>query len=211
MLRIACLHTAQSNISVFDAALADLGVDGVMLTHHVRADLLADAEREGGLTPEIQRRTREALDALAQTADAVLLTCSTLGPSVDGHETVLRTDASLAHAAVEGGGKVVVLCAAATTLEPTRDLFEAAARAVAAAIDVRLVPGAWTAFKAGDADGYCRLIAEAVDDALRSGATTVALAQASMAGALKLMAGKPVMASPAVGLQSAIDAAARRA
>ena len=211
MLRIACLHTADSNIAVFETALADLGLgDGVTLSHHVRADLFDDAERAGGLTQDIQRRTTEALNALTADADAVLLTCSTLGPTVMTGGAIVRTDAALAETAVRGGGQVVVLCAAETTLGPTRDLFGEVARGTDARVEVRLVSGAWARFRAGDHGGYLQLIADAAEEALRQGATTVALAQASMAGALKLMENRPVLASPAAGLKAAVEVGSGR-
>jgi len=46
-MRIACLHTVDSNITVLDAAAASL--PGATLSHHVRADLLQRAEAAGGL------------------------------------------------------------------------------------------------------------------------------------------------------------------
>lgn len=182
MTVIACLHTADSNIAVFDAALAGLGVPGVRLRHRVHAGLLAAAEAAGGLTPGVEAETRAALRGLAAGADAVLLTCSTLGPAAEGGGgAVLRVDGALAQAAVRGGGRVVALCAVASTLEPTLRLFQAAARGTGAEAEVRLVPGAWNLFKRGDRDGYLRLVARAADAAAAEGAR-VALAQASHGG-----------------------------
>src|SRR3954463_10804223 len=100
--RIACLHTADSNVDVFEAAYRDLALDrGVaVLRHHVRSDLLEDAERAGGLNAEIARRTETVLRALCDDSDVVILTCSTLGPSVarfSGQAVpVLRVDEALA-------------------------------------------------------------------------------------------------------------------
>lgn len=205
-MRIACLHTAQSNVAVFDAALSEIALgDQVVLQHAVRADLLADAERAGGLTPKIAERTGQALDLLGAGADVVLLTCSTLGPSVERFvgAPVLRVDAALAHAAVRGGGTVVALIAVETTLAPTKALFEAAATATGAQVDVRVVPGAWDAFKAGDNDGYLAMIAAAARSALEDGADRVALAQASMAGAARRL-DERVLSSPASGLAAAV-------
>ena len=213
MPRIACLHTAESNVAVFDTALRKLGTNGVELRHHVRADLLAAAERAGGLTPAIAAQTAEALRRLCDGADAILLTCSTLGPVAEvATETmpipVMRVDAALAHEAVKDGGKIAVLCAVETTVEPTRLLFEKAARGTGAEIAVHLVPHAWEAFKAGDRDRYLAMIAQAVDEAMRSGTTRVALAQASMAGAAALVAaGQQPLDSPMAGLMAAITAA----
>ena len=81
-MRIACLHTAESNISVFETASRALELDSVHLEHEVRADLLARAEQAGGLTEAGETATVSALHAMSQNAEAVLLTCSTLGPSV---------------------------------------------------------------------------------------------------------------------------------
>lgn len=215
MPRIACLHTAESNIAIFEAALLELELEfaeHVALLHTVRADLLAEAERFGGLTPDIERRTAEALWMLGQGADAVILTCSTLGPSVDHVAArsrsipILRVDAALAREAVADGGDVVVLCAAETTLRPTRALFETAAATTGAKVDIRLVPGAWSAFKSADAKRYLALVAEAVDEATRNGASRIALAQASMAGATKFVTTslRP-LTSPVAGLRAAVS------
>ena len=199
---LSCLHTADSNVDVFDAALRELGRDDVRLRHAVRADLLDRAERDGGVTAAMLAETAALLGGLAGEADAVLLTCSTLGPAVaqvkPAATPVLRVDEALARHAVREGGAVVALCAVATTLPSTRDLFERAAALTGATIVVRLVPGAWDAFRAGRRDEYLALVAAAADLAFAAGAT-VALAQASMADAVRLCrAGRP-LASPIAG------------
>ncbi len=206
MPTIACLHTAAGNVAVFDAACPP----GVTLTHTLREDLLKDAEAAGGLTAEIAARTARALEALAKPGvDAVLLTCSTVGPGAAQAKAsvpVLRVDAALAEQATKGGGKVVVLCAVETTVEPTRAIFAEAAARHGATVDVRLVPGAWAAFRAGDVAGYHAIIAAAADQAFAEGAQEVALAQASMTGAVALAKGRKPLASPPVGLAAAAGA-----
>jgi hypothetical protein len=216
ILKIACLHTAESNVAVFDGACQELGLEPRALRHEVRADLLAAAERDGGLTPAIATETLAALQALSSDMDAVLLTCSSLGPAVTvahAREAVpmLRVDEALATAALSAGGPVVVLCAVASTLSATKILFETAARPSNTAIEVRLVAGAWGAFKAGAQDRYWAMIAAAADRAFREGAKTVALAQASMAGAAALCREARPLVSPAAGLQAAIVVARARA
>lgn len=207
---IACLHTAESNIAVFDAAANDLGLSTHVLAHAVRPDLLAAAEAAGGLTDEIADETAATLLALGDGADAVLLTCSTLGPSTTRVDRapvpVLRTDAALADKTVALGGKVVVLCAVETTMVPTTALFAEAAKGTAAALDVRLVAGAWALFGAGDRDAYLAAIARAADAAYDDGAAVVALAQASMAGAADLVnRGPRPLTSPQAGLSAALQ------
>lgn len=214
-MRIVCLHTADSNIAVFDAAARAAGWQAHELKHAVRADLLAAAEQAGGLTDEIAAQTRAALLTLCHDAHAVLLCCSTLGPAVDdalaaqaAPVPILQADAALARRAVEAGGKVIVLCTAPTTLEPTTRLFTEAAARTAADVEVQLVNGAWDRFKAGDQAGYLSSIAAAADTAYENGAQVVALAQASMtdAGALVTRGEKP-LTSPATGLAAAVEAA----
>lgn len=207
---IACLHTAESNIAVFETAAHDLGLAADVLSHTVRPDLLAAAEAAGGLTDDIAAETAAALTELVATADAVLLTCSTLGPStalVDRAPVpVLRTDAALAQRAGELGGKVVVLCAVETTVAPTTALFSEAAKGNAVALEVRLVAGAWALFGAGDRDGYLAKIAGAAEAAYDDGAAVVALAQASMAGAADLVRRGPrPLTSPRAGLTAALE------
>jgi hypothetical protein len=179
MRHIACLHTAASNLSLFDAACPP----GLTLRHTTRPDLLAEAEAAGGLTPDIASRTAAALEALALPGiDAVLLTCSTLGPALAQARAaipLLRADAALAEAARRHGGRVIALCAVETTLAPTHALF-------GAACETRLVPEAWAAFRAGDAALYAEKVAAAADAAFAEGADCVALAQASMAPAAAL-------------------------
>ncbi len=212
MRRIACLHTIDSNVDVFEAALTKTGFRDVALSHAVRPDLLAGAERAGHLTPEIRAETAALLRGLCAEADAVLLTCSTLGPAVeeagrDAPVPVMRVDAALAAEAVADGGRIAVLCAVETTLEPTRRLFEAAARGTGAEIAMHLVPGAWAALKAGDRDLYLATIADAVRDARRAGAARVALAQASMASAGERLAPEErPLDSPRSGLAAAVAA-----
>jgi len=205
MKTIACLHTAAGNVAVFDAACPP----GATLTHTVDEALLKDAEAAGGLTDAIAARTARALEALARPGvDAVLLTCSTVGPGAalaKAPVPVLRVDAALADAATRKGGKVVVLCAVETTVEPTRAIFAEAAARNGATIDVRLVPGAWAAFRGGDPALYHRIIAEATDAAFAEGAQEVALAQASMAAAVALAKGRKPLASPPAGLAAALE------
>lgn len=214
-MRITCLHTAESNIAVFDAAAAALGIGSQVLHHAVRADLLAAVERAGKLTPDIAEQTRLALVALAQHCDVVVLTCSSLGPVVElaGAYTrvpMLRADEALAFAAVHAGGKVTVLCAIETTIEPTSRLFLQVARQAGASVEVQWVPGAWAMFKAGDLQGYLATVAKAADRAYVEGASIVALGQASMSGAASLVtAGPAPLTSASAGLRAALSRAER--
>lgn len=190
-LILACLHTAESNAALFDAAAEALPGGALALTHRIRPDLLRAP------TPATLEAAAALLREMAEGADAVLLTCSTIGGAAaraqDAARPVLRADAALAEAAMRGGGRVVALCAVETTLGPTAALF-------GPACETRLVHGAWAAFRAGDTGTYAHMVATAADAAFAEGAACVALAQASMAPAAVLCRLGTPLTSPAASL-----------
>ncbi|MFL6614055.1 MAG: glutamate racemase [Pantoea agglomerans] len=141
--------------------------------------LLAEAERSGGMTAELRLRIAQLIKALLPQFDAVLITCSTLGPVADDfsvQDRVMRTDGMLAEALQDQSGPTVALCAAESTLAATQALF----CQHGSQVEVALVEGAWAAFKAEDTTRYFALIAAAAERAYQQGAVAVALAQSSM-------------------------------
>lgn len=206
-MQIACLHTADSNVDIFEKVAADLGLSPHMLQHSVRTDLLFRVEQAGSLTPAIIAATHDAIWTVGQNADIVILNCSTLGPaldSFDGIERVVRVDHALAELAAQQNGRVTVLCTAPTTIEPTTKLFQKLAMSSAASIEIVLIEGAWEAFRSGSKAEYTRMIAEAAEQAYHEGAVQVVFAQASMAEAAVLVLNGPSpLTSPISGLKAA--------
>ena len=94
-----------------------------------------------------------------------------------------------------------------TVVASSPPAVEAAAAENSTAVEIRLVPGAWHAFRAARFADYYAIIAAAADQAYRGGADVVALAQASMAGATDLCREGRPLTSPAVGLAAALQAA----
>jgi len=207
-MTIACLHTAASNIAIFDDAAHSLGMSNGALSHIVIPHLLAEAELTGGMTASQQHKLEQLLRSLTPWFDAILITCSTLGPvadgfCVEGHDCpVYRTDRMLADEVCRLPGKSLVLCAAESTLAATRALFCPATLPVEQHPVVQLIPGAWAAFKAGHQDAYLQMIAHAVADGKQQGADHVALAQVSMAAASRLFsADSQPLTSPQLALK----------
>jgi hypothetical protein len=199
MLRVSCLHTAESNVAVFEAARAALPVAAITLRHEIRPEMLR--EPDDALLDDAAR----LLEALAEGADAVVLTCSTIGAAVERARAacpVLRGDAALAEAATRSGDPVTVLFAAPTTREPTRRLFEAAAARSGARLTFTCCEGAWPLFLAGETGRYLATIALEA----RRATGRVALAQASMAGAAALV-DPPPLTVPTTALMAAARAA----
>jgi hypothetical protein len=200
-LTIACLHTAESNAPLFEAAASALPGGALRLTHRIRPDLLREP------TPATLAEAAALLRELTQGADAVLLTCSSIGEAAtlvaSAPCPVLRADAALAEAATRAGGLAHVLYAAPTTRAPTQAIFEAAAARTGATLDLRLVEGAWDLFLAGDLPAYHARIAAAAEGL----PGRIVLAQASMAGAAALMNEAPPLTVPAVSVMAAARAA----
>lgn len=197
---IAFLHTARSNEVLFTDAIQNFVGKR---RHLVREDLLARAVAAGGLTPAIREETGGVLRQLAQDAEIVLVTCSTLGPAADDLDEprIRRVDRALAEAAVATGRSVIALCTVPSTLGPTRDLFEQVAAASGVSVDIELIDGAWGHFQRGATQDYFAAIAEAADR-LAGEDVVIAFAQASMAPA----AGLCRKASPLTSVTSALAA-----
>ena len=207
------LHTSPVHIATFDQLLAEID-PSIPVKHLVNESLLRDA-RANGITTELSQRITQALvDAIADDAAVVVCTCSTIGGCAEqaNHVTdrpIIRVDRAMAERAVAIGERIVVAAALASTLAPTRQLIEEVADQAGKAIvmfDV-LCEAAWPYFERGDHGAYLAAIAACVRQAVPAG-DVVVLAQASMAGAAALCADLPVpiLSSPRLGLEAAIQA-----
>ena len=204
-MKITCLHTAQVHVDRFDGLFAAQGWDGA-LDHIVRPDLLVRAQADG---IEAVAEDLHTLLEGAEGADAVLCTCSTLGPLVDRFDrpTVLRIDRPAMTAAAAYPNVLIAVC-----LESTRSaslaLFEDCAKGTTAQAQVVICPAAWPHFEAGDMNAFYRQIAQSVGQAVVAAPQTgcIVLAQASMQGAAMLLSdmGVPVLATPVLAVRQAI-------
>lgn len=212
--RLHLFHTGEQHVPVFEKLFEDLA-PGLELDHTVRADLLDRAMASGGLTDEIARETESALRAVAADGIATLCTCSTIGPAVDritrsGDLPVMRIDVAMARRAVELSDTITIAAAAISTLEPTKALVERVADEAGRKVGIEVVhiAEAWPHFQAGNSDAYVEAIAERLRK-LDPVPSVVILAQASMAGAARLLEDWPatVLSSPRLGALAAIEMA----
>lgn len=200
---LALLHTSAVHVPVFDA-LRDRDHPGLRMRHLVSDELLADARTAG--PGAVAGRVRRVLaGAVADSATAVLCTCSTIGgvaepESVGPGVPVLRVDRPMAVAAVASGSRIAVIAAPESTLEPTVELI----REEGPQPDVRplLAEGAWELFEAGGRGGYLDAVARVVRRV--TDAEEIVPAQASMADAAdRVRSAVPVLSSPRLGLAAA--------
>lgn len=211
--RLALLHTVSSNVAVFKALVSEL-IPEVDAYHMVDESLLQNTIRAGYLEPTTTRRLI-TLVGLAQEsgADAVLVTCSSIGPAVELSRAtvnipVFRVDEPMADEALQLGRRIGVAATLATTLQPTAALIQARARAAQRSdleLTTELCEGAFEAVVAGDTQRHDRLVARGLER-LASNVDVIVLAQASMARALETLSPEsparrvPILTSPRSGV-----------
>jgi hypothetical protein len=206
--RLVMIHTVASLPTSF-GALCDELLPGVTVEHVVDEGLLKETLQAGELTSAVRERfAARANEALASAPDAVVLTCSSVGPAADGLP-VHRIDAAMAERAVAMGSKIGVAATVPTTLTATSDLIRAAADRAGKSVEIRteLAEGAFAALGAGDGARHDELVRAALDR-LAAWADVIVLAQASMAralaGATEVGAPArpvPVLTSPRLGVE----------
>jgi len=204
-MRIACFHTAAIHQHTFSALFAEQAPEASLI-HMVRDDLLSEAQVVG--VEALIDPVLEALGALS-SADAILCTCSTLGPLVDTIQSnkYIRVDRPVMEAASEHGPKILL----ALCLESTRT------SSLALLTDVRgddldatvtMSEAAWPLFMRGELDAFADAVAADVAIAA-PGHDAIVLGQASMAVAAPSLSalGIPVLTSPPLAVARAIAVA----
>ena len=214
--KVAMIHTVANVAPLFDGLAAEI-MPGAEVMHFVDEGLLKDIINGGELTEErIDRIALLASFAVDSGAEAVMLTCSTVGPGVDeARDSVLapflRVDQAMADRAVELGGRVGVIASLHTTLGPTSDLIRARAalQGRGVELEIRLCDGAFEALNAGDVAGHDRIVIDNLRE-LMGGVDVVVLAQASMSRVVELLPEAervvPILSSPRLGVAMLRDA-----
>jgi Asp/Glu/hydantoin racemase len=185
--------------------------------HVVDESLIEDTVKAGHLRKAtIRRLIRQIESAEEAGADAVLVTCSSIGPGVTLAQQlfeipVLRIDDAMAENAVRQANTIGVLATLRTTLDPTTDLLREKAAKAGRKVELVecLCEEAFPAVLAGDTATHDRLLARALVEDLK-GVDLIVLAQASMARVLTTLAADvvhaPVLSSPELAVLSARQA-----
>ena len=128
--------------------------------------------RRTGLTDDLRSRIRTLLSDQAAKADAVLCTCSTLGPVVDelrsSHSNLVRIDRPMIEWATGHAGTLFIAYCLDSTLRPTLELLRSILREQSK--DNTITPvscnKAWPCFERGDMDGLAEEISHRVGQAV---------------------------------------------
>jgi hypothetical protein len=218
-LTIRCLHTATIHAATFDNLFHAAAPD-VTLVHHVRADWLAQA-RQSGLGTQLWAAVRHQLETDAATADAVLSTCSTLGPVADAvarhYPNVVRGDRPMMDAAAAHAGAVLLAYCLDSTRDASVQLLTAALQSAgrsAASYQTVSCRDAWPAFERQDAEAFATSIALCITKAAKTipDLGSIVLAQPSMALAEPRLSHLrvPVLSSPRLATLETLRVAARQ-
>lgn len=209
------VHTSFLAVASLTDLFSEIAPD-VELRHRVEDGLLRDVIAAGGVTPELRERLlgvfREAAD---DGCDVVFSQCSSVGGVADEAAAlvevpVVKMDTPMADRACELGTRIGVVATLATTLGPTRELIERAARekGVEVQVETRLVDGAFARLEAGDRAAHDEAVLGAIR-ALFARVDVVVCAQGSMAAVLPRLGETPVpvLTSPRIGVEHAADVA----
>ena len=213
--RLALVHTVAGLVPRFRELSAEL-IPGVETFDIVDETLLRDATREGRVSLETARRLFSHLGAAeAHGADAILVTCSSMGGAVDAARPfagipLLRVDQAMAEQAVQRGARIGVLATLWSTLGPTAALIRRTADEAGRAVEVRdrLCDGAFEALGEGDTERHDSLVRDGLRELL-GWADVIVLAQASMARVVDSLSEDerriPILSSPRLGMERMRD------
>jgi Asp/Glu/hydantoin racemase len=194
--------------------LSNQELPGVDQFHMVDESLIRNTIRAKQLTGTTIRRVLNMVQSARDGgADAVVVTCSSIGPAAEVARglfdfPVVRVDEAMAEQAVRTGRRIGVTATLRTTLEPTVALLREKAQAAHRQVDVveSLCEGAFDAVLSGDTVTHDRLLLDSLER-LMSAVDVIVLAQASMARVVDAMpesAGRiPILSSPQLAVRRA--------
>jgi Asp/Glu/hydantoin racemase len=212
------IHTSPAVVPVF-TELCRKHVPEAKAFHMVDESLIQETMRAGALRKTTMRRlVNQVASAEAAGADAVLVTCSSIGPGTRVAQQlfdlpVLRIDDAMAEAAVREASVIGVLATVRTTLDPTLGLLREKAQEAGREVTLIecLCEEAFPAILSGDAAKHDAIVGRALLERLQ-GVDLIVLAQASMA---RVVAGLergtlsvPVLSSPELAILRARQALA---
>lgn len=211
---LAFVHTSHVLIPMF-SQLAEVHLRGIEVFHMSDESLIRNTIAAQGLTKSTIRRLIQMIGSAHDGgADAVMVTCSSVGPAIAIARSqfdfpILRVDESMAETAVNSGLRIGVAATLRTTLDPTIALLRDTAAAARRSIEIvpSLAEGAFEAVLAGDTARHDSLLIASLERLMEQ-VDIVVLAQASMARVIpqmRLNGGPPILSSPELAVKRARD------
>jgi Asp/Glu/hydantoin racemase len=183
---VALISSTRAVFGPMEAAFQE-GFPEAEILHLLDETLLEDFRREGGLSIHSRRKALQmALIAQESRVDGILVTCSTLSPSVDDFRPFLRIpivkiDEPVIEEVVRTAEAIGLLATAETVLNSVEPLVMAKSREVGCKVSLhrRVKGGIWPLLQKDPAAFY-RAVAQAATEAARE-CQAVILTQVSLA------------------------------
>jgi Asp/Glu/hydantoin racemase len=210
---LALIHTSPTLTPLF-TELCHEHISQAHIFHMVDESLIQDTIRAGELRKITMRRVVQLIaSAVDAGADAVLVTCSSIGPAVTLAKQlfdipVLRIDEAMAEVAVRQALTIGVLATLRTTLDPTTALLRSKAADAGRTVELVecLCEDAFPAVMSGDTETHDRILRKALLEDLKD-VEVIVLAQASMARVVATLPKDalraPVLSSPELAVLQA--------
>jgi Asp/Glu/hydantoin racemase len=211
-MKIGLIHTSEILVPVFQQLCEEL-IPSVDTINIADDSLLRETMAHGGTNKDISHRLQDYISHFERSgAEAIMVTCSSLGPVVDEKQgqtnvPLLRVDQAMAEKAVSLGNRIGVIATVATTLRPTAGLIERHARSAGKSVEVSMVlcDGALQMLLDGDHQGHDKAIARKLFN-LMPKVEVIVLAQASMTRVLQSLPSHafaaPILSSPRLAIEA---------
>jgi hypothetical protein len=184
--RVALVSSTRAVFGPMEAAFRE-GFPEAQILHLLDETLIEDFRREGGLSPHSRRKALQmALTAQEAGVDGILVTCSTLSPSVDDLRPflkipVVKIDEPVIEEVVRKAEVIGLLATAETVLKSVEPLVTKKAQNIGRKISVRrFIRGDVWPLLQKDPTGFYRAIGEAATEAAQE-CQAVILTQVSIA------------------------------
>ena len=207
---LTILHTGLTTVPVIGRLIKEILSPDIVVRNVVGDSLLIDTRKAGYMTEDVAKRIVSYVKlAESHGSDCVLFACSSVGPAADMAREevkipVLKIDEPKAEAAVTRGRRIAVVATVSTTLKPTCELIEKAAKEKGAQVEIKTFfsDKAFDVLSAGDVAEHNRLLIGDIEKAA-SEYDVVVLAQASMTNILPDLpedVSRKVLTSPRLGV-----------
>lgn len=207
---LTILHTGLTTVPVIGRLIKEILSPDIVVRNVVDDSLLIDTRKAGYMTEDVAKRIVSYVKlAESHGSDCVLFACSSVGPAADMAREevkipVLKIDEPMAEAAVTRGRRIAVVATVSTTLKPTCELIEKAAKEKGAQVEIKTFfsDKAFDVLSAGDVAEHNRLLIGDIEKAA-SEYDVVVLAQASMTNILPDLpeeVSRKVLTSPRLGV-----------
>jgi Asp/Glu/hydantoin racemase len=184
--RVALISSTRAVFIPMDEAFK-AGFPEAQIIHLLDETLIDDFRHDGGISPRSRRKALQmALTAQEAGVDGILVTCSTLSPSVDDFRPsitipVVKIDEPVVEKVVQSADEIGLLATAETVLKSVEPLVLRKARQLGRKVSIqRFIKGDLWPLLQKDPSAFYREIGEAASRAARE-CHSVILAQVSLA------------------------------